>query len=218
MVGLYNPYIITQIDNGKIQFISSCITNTLTPIWNEQWLVRNVPRTAKLSVRLFDKDDNTVSDNCIGNFELALLPTNHRSIEIRNSLGKVQGTFELSINRLSSSVETRILRPYTFDGPVRYSRHNSLTLGHSVQVNDKRLYTTWEIYLKRIDYFLKPNEKQQWNPLYKAAQLIFEGPMSFGIQTLMKRAHHILYAKHTTDQFGILNSSDDLWTLLSDES
>ncbi|CAF3396948.1 unnamed protein product [Rotaria sp. Silwood1] len=161
---------------------------------------------------------NNVSDHYIGNFKVALLPTNRRLIEIKDSCGKVRGTFELSINRLSSSAETPILRPYTFDGPVRYSRHNSLTLGHLAKVNDERLYSTWEIYLKRIDYFFNLNQKQKWDPSNKAAKLIFEGPMAFGVQTLMKRAYHILYAKHTTNQFGVLNSSDDLWKLLSDET
>ncbi|CAF2383749.1 unnamed protein product [Rotaria sp. Silwood2] len=218
IIGSCDPYFISQIDDGRIQFISSCIPNTLTPVWNENWLVRNVPRQAKLSVKLFDKDDDTINDDYIGNFELVLLPTIRRSIEIKTNWSKVQGIFVLSIDRFPSSPETRILRPYTFDGPVRYSRHNSLVLGQLVKVNDERLYSTWEIHLKRIDYFFNPNKKQKWNSSYKAAQSIFEGPMSLGIQLLIKQAHHILYAKHTTNQFGVLNSSDDLWKLLSDET
>lgn len=42
--------------------------------------------------------------------------------------------------------------------------------------------------------------------------------MSYGIQQLIKQAHRILYAKHTTDEFGSLNSNKDFWKLLIDKN
>ena len=43
--------------------------------------------------------------------------------------------------------------PYLFDGPVRYSRHSSPTVGHLTHVNDSRLYSTWKVYLKGVPIF-----------------------------------------------------------------
>jgi len=122
----------------------------------------------------------------------------------------------LSINLIPNSPDTLSLRPYTFDGPVRFSRHNSLTAGRLTKTNDERLYSTWEIYLKRIDIYFDANKKQKWNSSYKAAKSIFEGPTAHAIQTVIKQAHRVLYAKHTTNEFGVLNSSKDFWQLLID--
>ena len=41
--------------------------NTLSPVWNELWLVKNVPTTAQLNVEVLDKD-NGPSDDHIGGF------------------------------------------------------------------------------------------------------------------------------------------------------
>ncbi|CAF4225759.1 unnamed protein product [Rotaria socialis] len=138
---------------------------------HDQWLIRNVPRTAKLSVKIFDKDNDKVKDDYIGSFELSLRPRNCRSTESINSWGK-----------------TQTLGPYTFDGPVRYSGHSLLAVGQLTK-------------------------KQKWSPSYRAAQAIFEGPVSLGVQSLIKQVHHMLSPKHTTNRFGALNTSHDFWKL-----
>ena len=122
----------------------------------------------------------------------------------------------MSIILIPSSSDTSHLRPYTFDGPVRFSRHNSLTVGRLTKLNDERLYSTWEIYLKRIDIYFDRHQKQKWNSSYQAAKSIFEGPMAQAIQSVIKQAHRVLYARHTTNEFGLLNSHQDFWKLLID--
>ncbi|CAF4119910.1 unnamed protein product [Rotaria magnacalcarata] len=55
-------------------------------------------------------------------------------------------------------------------------------------------------FIERIDYFLDPTEKQKWSPSYKAAQTIFEGPMSFGVQSLINHDFWKLLCDETTLQ------------------
>ncbi len=128
----------------------------------------------------------------------------------------VQGKFQLSIIPIPTTPDTLKLRPYTFDGPIRYFRHYSLTVGHLTKINHERLYSTWKIYLKRIDLYFDPNDKQKYNSSYQGAKSIFEGPMSQAIQSAIKQAHRVLYARQTTNKFGLLNSSEDFWNLLLD--
>lgn len=40
--------------------------NTLTPVWNETWKVKNVPVTADLEIKIMDKDVGSVTDDFIG--------------------------------------------------------------------------------------------------------------------------------------------------------
>ena len=50
---------------------SSILSNTSAPQWDdEEWIVRNIPRRAKLSVVIFDKDDQKLTDDYIGQFEV----------------------------------------------------------------------------------------------------------------------------------------------------
>jgi hypothetical protein len=177
-------------------------------------MVRNVPSTGKLSVIVYDKDDDTVYDDYIGKFQIDLKPIENEFITIHGPSNMIRGTFELSITSVPSTPDTSSLHPYTFDRPVRYSRHNSLTVGRLTKVNDERLYSTWEIHLKRINIYFDQNKRQKWNSSYQAAKSIFEGPMAHAIQSIIKQAHRVLYAKHTTNEFGSLNSSEEFWNLL----
>ncbi|CAF4692046.1 unnamed protein product, partial [Rotaria sp. Silwood1] len=185
---------------------------------NEEWIVRNVPSNGKLSVKVCDKDDETIYDDDIGKFQTDLIPVENKEIPILGPLDTIRGRFKLSIILLESSPDTLNLRPYTFDGPVHYSRHNSLTVGHLTKINDERLYSTWKIYLKRIDTYFDKKQKQKWNSSYQAAKSIFEGPMSHAMQSMIKKAHRLLYAKYTTTEFGLLNSHEDFWKLLIDRN
>ncbi|UJR20305.1 hypothetical protein I4U23_023436 [Adineta vaga] len=212
VVGTADPYFRAKIDDGQVEFSSSCIIKTLNPVWNEEWIVRNIPSTAKLFVTVYDKDDDTLFDDYIGKFQIDIQPLENECIPILGFSNTHRGTFQLSIELLPS-VEAR---PYTFDGPVRFSRHNSLTVGHLTKVNDERLYSTWEIHLKRIDIYFDRNRKQKWNSSYHAAKKIFEGPMAHAIQSVIKQAHRVLYAKHTTNEFGLVSTNEDFWRLLTD--
>ncbi|CAF4155060.1 unnamed protein product [Adineta steineri] len=216
LIGTADPYFRAQIDDGQIEFISSCTVNTLNPIWNEEWIVRNVPSTGKLFVTVYDKDDDTIYDDYIGNFQIDLKPVENEFITIYGPGNIKRGVFELTIISIPRSSDTLNLRPYMFDGPVRFSRHSSLTAGRLTKINDERLYSTWEIYLKRIDIYFDKHEKQKYNSAYQAAKSIFEGPMAHAVQSVIKQAHRVLYAKHTTNEFGLLNSNKDLWNLLID--
>ncbi|CAF0907796.1 unnamed protein product [Rotaria sordida] len=214
IVGRADPYFRAKIDDGRIKYVSACVVNTSNPVWNEEWIVRKVPSNGKLSVEVCDKDDTSTYDDYIGKFQVDLKTVENKEIPILGPLNTIQGRFKLSIILLENSPDTVNLRPYTFDGPVRYARHHSLSVGHLTKINDERLYFTWEIYLKRIDTYFDKNNKQKWNSSYQAAKSIFEGPMSQVMQSMIKKAHRVLYAKTTTNEFGLLNSHEDFWKLL----
>ncbi|KAJ7815750.1 C2-domain-containing protein [Mycena olivaceomarginata] len=79
--------------------------------------------------------------------------------------------------------------PYMFDGPIRFSRHfpNSL-LGDTVQ---------------------------QWNHGYKAAQSIFApGPSSLAVRSGIMAGHRLLYARSTTNSFGVIEKGADVLGVL----
>ena len=40
--------------------------NSVTPLWNEKWKVKNVPVTADLEIKVMDKDQGSVTDDFIG--------------------------------------------------------------------------------------------------------------------------------------------------------
>ena len=40
--------------------------NSVNPIWNEKWKVKNVPATADLEIKIMDKDQGSVTDDFIG--------------------------------------------------------------------------------------------------------------------------------------------------------
>ena len=66
---------------------------TKTPIWNESWVVRNVPSHAKLSVAVKDKDDVT-NDN-IGKFQVSVTENPISKHIMRD--GKERGQFFLEV-------------------------------------------------------------------------------------------------------------------------
>jgi hypothetical protein len=49
-------------------------SDTLTPVWNEIWNVKNVPATAALFVRVMDKDSDAPTDDYIGKFDTTIQP------------------------------------------------------------------------------------------------------------------------------------------------
>ncbi len=167
-------------------------------------------------VKIYDKDDDKINDDYIGKFEIDLKPLDNELIEILGPFQIVRGLFQLSIISIPSTFDTLKFVSYIFDGPVRYFCHYCLTMGHLTQINNERLYSTWEIYLKRIEIYFDRNQKQKYNSSYEKAKAIFEGPMSQTIQSAIKQAHRILYAKQTTNAFGSINSLEEFWKLLLD--
>ncbi|CAF4378275.1 unnamed protein product [Rotaria sp. Silwood2] len=219
VVGYADPYFIAKIDD-RITFTSSILSNTATPTWDdEKWIVRNIPLNAKLTVKIYDKDDEKILDDYIGGFEVLNLINYHRppkGHEIIGLLKNHSGYFHLSIHSMKSSEETKHLPPYTFDGPCRYSRHDSFAIGRLTMLNADCVYSTWKIHIRRISAFLKPHERQHWNTKYKAAQTIFgHYPSSVASLTAIKLAHKALYGqtlKHHEN--GQLTNADDLWKLV----
>lgn len=71
--------------------------DTLTPVWNELWNVKNVPEYAVLKVEVLDKDEGSPKDDYIGKFETTLSP-GPKEVEIVGSIFKqVKGTFWLKV-------------------------------------------------------------------------------------------------------------------------
>lgn len=200
-----------------LNFRSSIIPDTCSPEWNnEEWIVRNIPSTAKLFVVLFDKDDEKLLDDHIGQFDVNNI-INYQAPDgghkIKDIFGNNHGCFFLSIESMRSSEESKRLPKYTFDGPCRYFRHDSLAFGRLTVINSELIYSTWKIQMKRISVFFPPHEKQHWNKKYRVAQAIFgKCPISLASQTAIRVAHKALYGKtlkHTTS--GRLDTADDLW-------
>ena len=195
---------------------STILSNTATPKWDdEKWIVRKIPPDAKLTVELYDKDDDKIIDDYIGEFKVRDLinydppPKGHK---IHGMFGEKAGYFHLSIDCKESSEETKHLPSYTFDGPCRYSRHDSISVGRLTMLNADCIYSTWKIQMRRISVFLKPYERQHWNTKYKAAQHIFgDSPLALTTQSTLRLAHKVLYGrtkKHNEN--GLLANADDL--------
>lgn len=71
--------------------------NTLTPVWNEIWQVKNVPTTAVLSVIVRDKDHKAPIDKFIGKFETTIYP-GAKEAEIQGPMHmRNRGTFWLKV-------------------------------------------------------------------------------------------------------------------------
>jgi len=211
LVGSCDPYFVAKIDDA-ISFVSTVQPNTLCPVWNETWNVKNVPEHANLKVEVMDKDEGSILDDYIGAFETSLTQ-GAKEIEIVSAmLKRIRGTFWMKITTTPSVDPT--LRRYTFDGPVRYSRHFSPALGRLTNLNDERLYSTWKLHIKGVPLFFR-DETQHWNTAYAAAQAIFTSrPSGIAIRSSVVAAHRLLYARSTRNGFGILSTKEDVMNLL----
>ncbi|GLB35678.1 putative protein kinase C conserved region 2 (CalB) [Lyophyllum shimeji] len=212
VVGSCDPYFVANIDE-KISFVSAVKADTLAPVWNELWRVKNVPAVADLRVQLLDKDDGAPHDDYIGKFKTSIAK-GAKEVEIEGPLlRKARGTFWLKIESRPSTDEDPSKFPYLFDGPIRYSRHHSPTVGHLTNLNEARLYATWKMYLRGIPVFFGDNF-QGWNRSYKSAQSIFQGPASIAVRSGIQAGHRMLYARKTTNQFGVIEAAADLIELM----
>ncbi|KAG6835858.1 hypothetical protein H0H93_013916 [Arthromyces matolae] len=230
VVGSADPYFIANIDD-KISYVSSVKGNTLAPVWNEIWRVKNVPAVANLNVEVRDKDEDAPIDDYIGKFKTSIAK-GAKEVEIEGPLfRKARGTFWIKvksssyywIGKVSSTVHKITSEhstdtepsdhPYLFDGPIRFTRHYSPTVGMLTNLDDQRLYSTWKIYLRGIPLFFG-DKHQGWNRNYRAAQSIFQGPTSIVVRSGIQAGHRMLYARNARSTFGVIKEFSDLSQLL----
>lgn len=70
--------------------------NTLQPVWNELWHVKNVPTDATLAVQVMDKDEGK-TDDFVGKFETTVAPGAKEAV-IQGPLHRRRGgTFWLQV-------------------------------------------------------------------------------------------------------------------------
>ncbi|KAJ6606017.1 hypothetical protein DFH09DRAFT_896524 [Mycena vulgaris] len=215
VVGSADPYFVAKLDN-RISFVSTVKVNTLTPVWNEIWRVKNVPVHASLAVEVLDKDDGAKRDDYIGKFTTTVTP-GAKEAEIDGPLfRRAGGTFWLKIDSTPSGKDPKAY-PYMFDGPIRFSRHFSPTVGlltNSSSDERARLYSTWKMYICGVQLFFG-DAVQQWNHNYKAAQSIFNpGPSALAVRSGIMAGHRLLYARTTTNKFGIIATGADVIAIL----
>ncbi|PSR79165.1 hypothetical protein PHLCEN_2v7136 [Hermanssonia centrifuga] len=212
VVGTADPYFVAKLDSN-ITFISSVQPNTLSPVWNELWKVKNVPSHANLHIEVLDKDNGNITDDYIGNINTTVAPGAKELTIEGPSLRRNRGTFWLKIDSEPSKDTKPETRAYIFDGPIRYTRHFSPTVGRLTNLDDARLYSTWKMYLRGVRLFFGDTE-QPWNKNYKAAQTIFQGPASIAVRSTIQAGHRLLYARTSSNGFGIVESAKDVMTIL----
>ncbi|KIY48218.1 hypothetical protein FISHEDRAFT_43472, partial [Fistulina hepatica ATCC 64428] len=213
LVGSSDPYFVAKIDD-RISYVSTVQINTLKPVWNEIWKVKNVPAHADLVVDILDKDNGAPHDDFIGKFKTSVA-AGAKEVEIEGPfLGiRSRGTFWIKIDSTPSAPGAQD-KPYMFDGPIRYSTHMSPTIGMLTQINDARLYATWKMYIVGVPLYFGDNY-QHWNVNYKAAQSIFEGPIF--MRTGIQAGHRMLYARSTRNSFGVIESKEEFMKILQDD-
>ncbi|KAJ3760629.1 hypothetical protein EV360DRAFT_39334 [Lentinula raphanica] len=214
VVGASDPYFVAKLDD-RVSMVSTVKTKSLTPEWNETWRVKNVPETAELRVEILDKDTDTPHDDYIGKFKTNI-EAGEQELEIQGPLfRKDRGIFRL---KACFCIETRPSTvpaepKYLFDGPIRYSRHFSPLVGKLTNLDDARLYSTWKMYLVDVPVYFQ-DVYQHWNVNYKAAQSIFgSGPTSLAIRAGIHAGHKMLYARSTSNGFGVIQSAEDVMKL-----
>jgi hypothetical protein len=200
-------------------------------VWNEVWQVKNVPTTAILSVVLRDKDHTAIVDHYIGKFETTIYPGAKEAeiqaprhmhnrgtfwLKVTEALNVPPGRLMTSTFKIDSSPshDDPVLLPYSFDGPVHYSRHSSPMVGALTKprLKDTRLYSTWKVYIKGVPRIFG-DQVQHWNRNYRAAQAIFQGPTSIALRSGIQAAHRLLYARSVSNAFGVIKSAEDVYTL-----
>ncbi|KAI0046833.1 C2-domain-containing protein [Auriscalpium vulgare] len=213
VVGTADPYFIAHLDNN-IKYVSTVQRGTQKPVWNATWYVKNVPTTASLHVQVLDKDDGQVTDDNIGKFTTSVSP-GAKEVEIEGPIFKrTNGTFWLKIESKKPDADLERCPPYTFDGPIHFTRHFSPTVGRLTNINDERLYSTWKIYVKGVHMFFG-DTVQPWNRNYKAAQSIFgSGPSALAVRSGIQAGHRLLYARSTRNGFGTITQPSDIMALL----
>jgi hypothetical protein len=222
------PYILPNAGLNACR--SSVQVQTLDPVWNEVWKLKNVPSHATLFVKVLDKDDGTITDDYIGKFDTTVSagakeieiagPLFHRTrgsfwLKVRNACSHANPAFSspIQIDCTPSSDANAATCSYLFDGPIRYTRHYSPTVGRLTHLNDERLYSTWKMTLRCVRRFFG-DATQHWNVKYPAAQRIFSDTGSFAVRSGIMTAHAMLYARSTSNGFGVIEDARDTLKIL----
>ena len=83
---------------------SSVKPNTMAPVWNEYWRIRNVPIYAKLHIDVLDKDNGTVTDDFIGEVEINIAPgARELTLEANGFRNISRGTMWIKVMSLQSA-------------------------------------------------------------------------------------------------------------------
>lgn len=126
----------------------------------------------------------------------------------------VHNTCALQIDSSPAEDSDPQAHPLLFDGPIRFSRHSSPTVGLLTNLDQERLYSTWKMFLARVPYFLG-DTLQEWNRAYRSAQTIFDaGPTSAAVRSSIQAGHRMLYARSVNNGFGIIEGPADVLGLL----
>jgi len=205
VVGSADPYFVAKIDD-QISFVSTVRPDNLAPVWNEIWRVKNVPATADLVIKVMDKDEGSVTDDFIGQIKTSVTP-GAKELEIEGPIfRRSRGSFWLKIDSTTSTDEKPSAYPYLFNGPIRFSRHFSPTVGALTNLDDARLYSTWKMFIMGVPQFFG-DVHQPWNRNYKAAQSIFQGPTSVAVRGPIQAGHRMLYARTAGNGFGTIEDA-----------
>ncbi|KAH9173100.1 hypothetical protein EDB89DRAFT_2242494 [Lactarius sanguifluus] len=204
VAGSSDPYFVARFDR-EIEYTSSVQVNTLQPVWNELWRLKNVPTDATLAVQVMDKDEGK-TDDFVGKFETTVAPGAKEAVIQGPMHRRRSGTFWLNIESREPATPLSEAPAYTFDGPLRYTQHYSPTVGQLTRVNDARLYSTWEVRLRGVRTFFG-DVFQHWNTEYAAAQSIFgAGPGALALRGTIRTGHRTLYAQTMRDRTGPLDT------------
>ncbi|CAF1284412.1 unnamed protein product [Adineta ricciae] len=192
-----NVYFTAKIDD-RISMTSTHQPLTSIVRWdNEEWSVLKVPSNAKLIVNVSCTDEDSIVNEQLGNFEIHNFVNYNAPSDghvVAGTFGQYNGRFHLTVRSTKSSNETLQLPCCIFDGPCRYSRHESLTVDRFTKRPTNGVSSTWKVQLRRIPYFFPPN---QHPPLKPQSRPMYESYTTKMVQQQVPQ--------------GQLTSADDLW-------
>ena len=165
-----DPYVLAQLNTNlsfrhkedpRLRFRTPTVRKNTNPVWNEEWIVANVPSSGfKLKLRIYDEDPAD-HDDILGKvhvtvpfvddewkgiknqaYRIVLRDSSKRALMVRavaNCFRKVhhlRGELFLSIENLGrTGQDGQNFRPYTV-GVCRWIRHQSPLLGRLANVKD----------------------------------------------------------------------------------
>ena len=181
------------------------LPNSLSPKWNdEECIIRNIPSDAKLLVQVYNKIDGRTADDSIGELEISDLA--HYRVSSSGSLllsssGQHTGRFHLTIHLTEASADSQRLPRCTFDGPVRYSRYDSISTSPLNAINDDCINSIWTVHLRRVSCFFPSGRRQKWNRLHKPARDLLSNYSTVPIP----------HSTVNRSESGRITSASDLW-------
>ena len=118
VVGSADPYFVAKLDDAisfvfvylrltifpcSLAYSSTVKQNTVNPMWNENWKVKNVPVTAELVIKIMDKDQGSVTDDFIGFIKTSVdAGEKEHDIEGPSLFRRKRGTIWFKVCRLVS--------------------------------------------------------------------------------------------------------------------